>query len=258
MDDPDQVTDPVQRLAREYVEARRRTGAEWLYVQQPWDGELQYDTFSYLPEQHFRQAYDQITGDAEDNPGEEDVCCRQCGGSLSRVRTDQRAHLAVEYYRCQADEGCRQGGERVYDQAGELIRTAGPVFEDGQQRSVAQLLEPRDRDRRDQTDVEDEGAFEPDGGYDTLHAGTRRSTVYYWLDPETGATLPHTDVNDHGTIPFFADEPAARAFLENRAEAGDADRYAGLSLYKARTRKVADAVDVLTEQAGFDEYVPDG
>ncbi len=56
--------------------------------------------------------------------------CIQCGGPVNFVRNDIRDHIEVEYYRCQDEQGCRQGGERVYDRAGELIRTAGPVFDD--------------------------------------------------------------------------------------------------------------------------------
>jgi hypothetical protein len=54
-------TEAVRRLGLEYAEAIRRSEAAWLYVQQPWDGELQYETFSYVPEHHFRRAYDRVT-----------------------------------------------------------------------------------------------------------------------------------------------------------------------------------------------------
>lgn len=100
--------------------------------------------------------------------------------------------------------------------------------------------------------------LEPDGGYDTQHSGTRPATVYYWLNPETGAALYHTGVNDEETIPFFPDDTTARDYLAKRAATGDKAPYKGLSLYKARTRKVGDAVDVLTDQAGFDDFIPDG
>lgn len=154
-------TDDVRRLALEYAEARRRSDVDWLYVQQPRDGPLQYETFSYLPEQHFHRAYDRLVAQTE---------------------------------------------------------------------------------------------LEPDGGYDTLHNGTRRSAVYYWLNPETGAALYHTRLNDEETIPFFPDEASAQDYLEKRARPGESDRYECLSLYKARTRKVADAIDVPTDQAAVDEF----
>jgi hypothetical protein len=155
--------DAVRQLGLEYVEAIRRSEAAWLYVQQPWDGELQYETFSYVPEYHFRTAYDRLTGEVE-----------------------------------------------------------------------------------------------PDGGYRDLHSGTTRATVYYWYDPDTGAVLEHTGVNDEQTVPFFPDEETAHDYLEHRTDTVDADRYEGLSLYKARTRKVRDAVDVLTDQSGIDDFAPDG
>lgn len=154
--------DSVEILAREYAEAQRRD-ATWLYVQQPRDGAVQFRSFRYVPEYHFRSAYDRLTA-----------------------------------------------------------------------------------------------AGHADGGYDTLHDARRRTTIFYWLNPETGGALVHTEVNEEETIPFFPAEDEARAYLENRAATGDPEQYDGLSLYEARTRKVADAVDVLTDQAGFDEFVPDG
>lgn len=64
-------------------------------------------------------------------------------------------------------------------------------------------------------------------------------------------------MNDEESIPFFPDEDTVCDYLETRAETSDPEQYDGLSLYTARTRKVADAVDVLTDQAGFDDFVPD-
>lgn len=160
-DDGSGRLDAVQQLAREYAEARRRSDPA-CYVQQPRDGGVQYATFRYLPEHHFRLAYNRVTRD-----------------------------------------------------------------------------------------------LETDGGFDDLHRGKQRATVYYWLDPQTGAALHHTGVNDEEAIPFFPDEGTARDYLENRAGTGDPEQYTGLSLYKTRRRKVADAVDVLTDQAGFDDFVPD-
>lgn len=99
---------------------------------------------------------------------------------------------------------------------------------------------------------------ETDGGYDSIHNGKRKATAYYWLDPDTGAALEHTGVNDEKTVPFFPDEESAFDYLEKRADAEGKERYENLSLYKARTRKVGDAVDVLTEQSGIGDFVPDG
>lgn len=47
-------------------------------------------------------------------------------------------------------------------------------------------------------------------------------------------------------------------YLEKRAATGEQTQYEGLSLYRARTQKVGDAVDVLTDQAGFEDFLPDG
>lgn len=55
------VTDAVYQLALEYAAVRRHNSVEWIYVQQPRNGELQYETFSYVPEHHFRRAYDRLT-----------------------------------------------------------------------------------------------------------------------------------------------------------------------------------------------------
>lgn len=97
-----------------------------------------------------------------------------------------------------------------------------------------------------------------DGGYADLHNGKRQALVYYWLDPDTGAALYHVGVNDEMTIPFFPNERTAREYLERRATGGDKEEYKGLSLYKARTRKIGDAVDVLTDQAGIGDFATDG
>lgn len=99
----------------------------------------------------------------------------------------------------------------------------------------------------------------PDGGRDILHNGKQRAQVFYWLDPETGAALYHTGAYDDEANPFFGTAADAEAFLDRQAEAADEpNRYEALSLYKARTRKVEDATEVLTDQAGIDEFMPDG
>jgi hypothetical protein len=112
-------------------------------------------------------------------------------------------------------------------------------------RAIAETWERLDREVR------------TDGGYSDLHRGTTRSTVYYWLDPDTGAALEHTGVNEEETAPFFPDEESAEDYLERRAETESDGSFENLSLYKARTRKVGDAVDVLTDQSGIEDFVPD-
>ena len=60
-------------------------------------------------------------------------------------------------------------------------------------------------------------------------------------------------------VPFFDSVGAAESFLEKRAEeTGDKEEYRKYSLYRARTKKEGDAVDVLMEQAGFEDLVSDG
>lgn len=88
-----------------------------------------------------------------------------------------------------------------------------------------------------------------------LHDGGRTATVYYWVDPDTGAALYHTGVNDEATVPFFSDVGTAETYLEQRADTGDHDEYANYSLYEARTQKVVDAVDVLTDQSGIEDFL---
>jgi nucleotide-binding universal stress UspA family protein len=89
----------------------------------------------------------------------------------------------------------------------------------------------------------DMGQWKPDS---VVHTTEPEATVYYWVDPDTGAALYHTGVNDEATNPFFPDVGAAETYLECRADTGDKEDYAGFSLYEAKTKKVVDAVDVLT------------
>lgn len=105
---------------------------------------------------------------------------------------------------------------------------------------------------------DEEPELRGDGGYTDLHNGKQRATVYYWLDPETGSVLEHTTVGDEQTIPFFAEEGRAMDYLEKRADTDTETDYSDFSLYKARVRKVGDAVDVLTDQSGIDDFMADG
>ena len=100
---------------------------------------------------------------------------------------------------------------------------------------------------------------ETDGGHESLHNGRQQSTVYYWLDPKTGAALYHTGVYTDEANPFFGTVEEAEASLEQQADAAEnAERYAGMSLYRAGTRKIEDATAVLTEQTGIGDFMPDG
>lgn len=97
-----------------------------------------------------------------------------------------------------------------------------------------------------------------DGGYGDMHKGGRKSAVYYWVDPTTDAVLSPAEVNGE-PAPFYPDIGAAERDLEHRAHMNDVEDYSRFSLYKASTRKVKDAVDVLTVQEGIDSFLePDG
>lgn len=87
------------------------------------------------------------------------------------------------------------------------------------------------------------------------------STRYVWFDPDTEAVLYHTGVNDDAADPFFTSIDAADRYLEQRADQGEQERYERLSLYKVRMRKEKDALDVLLDQSGLDDFerfAPDG
>lgn len=95
--------------------------------------------------------------------------------------------------------------------------------------------------------------------YADLHTGGTRSTVYYWLAPDTGAALYHTGVNDESTIPFFPDVGAADRYLDQRAaeDPEEEDRFEKYSMNEAQTRKIGDAVDGLTDQSAIEDFLAD-
>lgn len=96
------------------------------------------------------------------------------------------------------------------------------------------------------------GDLRPDGGRYT-------ETLYAWYDADTDTYLTHVEVGDEFATPFFGDEEAARRYLDHRArEVDDTARYEGLSLQKLRAKKVGESVEVLTDQAGIEDFVPDG
>lgn len=90
-------------------------------------------------------------------------------------------------------------------------------------------------------------------GYDELHNVRQGSTVYYWVDPDTGAALEHTGVNDD-SIPFFGDVGAAETYLEEQADQHGKELYEQYSLYEAQTKKAMDAVDVLADQSDIKQF----
>jgi hypothetical protein len=95
-----------------------------------------------------------------------------------------------------------------------------------------------------------------DGG--PLHTGRTRSKLCYWVDPDSDSALVHTEVGEEHAIPFFDSVGEAEQYLEKRAETGDEERYENLSLYRARVKKQEDAVDVLLDQSGIQDFAADG
>lgn len=104
----------------------------------------------------------------------------------------------------------------------------------------------------EQAVAEEDEQLVPDGGRYT-------ETLYAWYDPDTDTYLTHAEAGDEFATPFFEEEEAARRFLDHRArEVDDNDRFDGLSLQKLRAKKIGEAVEVLTDQSGIHDFVPDG
>jgi hypothetical protein len=116
---------------------------------------------------------------------------------------------------------------------------------------------------RTDTDGDDAELY-PDGGHeiatDDLISDGGSVGQYLWLDPDTGAALYHTTVFDDEADPFFESAETTERFLERQHELQpeDEDRYERMSLYKIRLPKEKDAIDVLLDQSGLDEFAPDG
>jgi len=98
-----------------------------------------------------------------------------------------------------------------------------------------------------------EDGLETDGGTISLHQDGRRNNVYYWVNPDTGAALYHTEANGEEANPFFASVGDAEQFLEKQVE-NRREEYENLSLYKARIEKIEDAVEVLMDQSGINDF----
>lgn len=66
-------------------------------------------------------------------------------------------------------------------------------------------------------------------------------------------------MNEDEADPFFDSIEDAENFLEKQAETSESkERYEGMSLYKVRNKKVEDAVEVLMDQSGIQDFMPDG
>lgn len=100
-------------------------------------------------------------------------------------------------------------------------------------------------------ETREERDLRPDGGRYT-------ETSYAWYDADTQTVLSHTEVTDEFANPFFDTIEDAHRFLEHRAELHGTDQYEGLALKKFQAKKVGEAVEVLTDQTGIEDFLPDG
>lgn len=85
--------------------------------------------------------------------------------------------------------------------------------------------------------------------------GRYTDTYFAWYDPDTDAFLYHTEANGEFADPFFETEAAAHEFLEKRVGEGEQCQYENLSLQKLRGKKIGEAVEVLTDQAGIGDFL---
>jgi len=98
---------------------------------------------------------------------------------------------------------------------------------------------------------EEEEGLVPDGGRYT-------ETLYAWYDPDTDTYLTHAVAGTDFATPFFDKEEDARRFLDYRSqEINNTARFEGLTLRKHRIKKVGEAVEVLTDQSGIEDFLPD-
>jgi len=84
----------------------------------------------------------------------------------------------------------------------------------------------------------------PDGG---------SRTQYYWSGED--GILYHTEKNSDRVNPFFETVEDAERFLEHQAQEYGKDRYEGFVLRKTGNRKVEEAVEVLMDQSGLQDFL---
>lgn len=89
--------------------------------------------------------------------------------------------------------------------------------------------------------------------------GWYTKTLYAWYDPDTETYLSHGEIDEGFAQPFFENEEGARQFLDHRSrEVDDKSCFEGLPLQKLRAKKIGEVVEVLTDQSGIEDFVPDG
>ena len=92
--------------------------------------------------------------------------------------------------------------------------------------------------------AEEEQEVVPDGG---------SRTQYYWSGED--GILYHTEKNSGRVNPFFETVEDAERFLEHQAEEYGKDRYEGFVLRKTGNRKAEEAVEVLMDQSGLQDFL---
>jgi len=94
-------------------------------------------------------------------------------------------------------------------------------------------------------------AFEDEAEEELLPDGGSR-TQYYWSGDD--GVVYHTESGDELVDPFFGSVEEAENYLENLAELHGKEQYTGMVLRKSGNRKVEEATEVLTEQAGLSDW----
>lgn len=105
------------------------------------------------------------------------------------------------------------------------------------------LPQPHYRKTLSQDAEEENAEILPDGG---------TKTQYYWSGDD--GILYHTEKEEDLVIPFFDTVADAERFLESQAEKYGTERYHGMVLRKTGNRKVEEATEVLTSQAGLADF----
>jgi hypothetical protein len=91
---------------------------------------------------------------------------------------------------------------------------------------------------------EQEEELVPDGG---------SRTQYYWSGED--GILYHTEKHSDRVNPFFETVEDAERFLEHQAQEHSKDRYESFVLRKTGNRKVKEAVEVLMDQSGIQDFL---
>lgn len=94
-------------------------------------------------------------------------------------------------------------------------------------------------------------AFREEAEDELLPDGGSR-TQYYWSGED--GVVYHTETEGEMVDPFFGSVEEAENYLESLADIHGKEQYDGLVLRKSGNRKVEEATEVLTEQAGLSDW----